>query len=345
MNILLPDGLNKDKTITYSHAGPMFTRNTRKPPAATDGTMQAVVIRRFGDSSVLDFDYVDRPEPKLHDVVLRVRAIGINPLDWKTREGRGIWQDDSELPGILGWDVAGTVVSTGRRVGNFEEGDEVFGLANYPRGGAYAEYVRVPMEQLVKKPEGVDHAHAAAVPIAGLTAYQALFEVGRAGDGRRVLIHGAAGGVGHLAVQLAKHNGAYVVGTGSQRNLEFIRALGADTAIDYGNVQFEHVASPVDLVLDTVGGEVTERSLDVLARHGVVVTLEGQGRRRGIGAHRVRAVTMRPDPYQLGQLASLLSDGSLRTSVTTVSGLRGIPDAHRISETRHVRGKVVVVLE
>ena len=322
----------------------MFARRTRKAPTVTDERMEAVVIRRFGDAGVLEFIHTDRPEPRLHDVVIRVHAIGINPIDWKTREGRGLWEAGRGLPGVLGWDVSGTVVACGRRVGSFEVGDEVFGLADYPHGGAYAEFVRVPMDQLVKKPETLDHAHAAAVPMAGLAAYQALFDLGRVGEGRRILVHGAAGGVGHLAVQLAKERGATVVGTASVRNLEFIRSLGADEAIDYAAVSFEKSTAAVDLVVDTVGGEVTERSLDVLARHGIVVTLDGTTGGRGIGAQRVRALAFRPDQYQLERITELLASGALRTSVTTVQGLRGIPDAHRISETGHVRGKVVITL-
>jgi NADPH:quinone reductase-like Zn-dependent oxidoreductase len=324
----------------------MFSRKTRtrKAPTVTDERMEAVVIHRFGDAGVLEYTRTDRPEPRLHDVVLRVRAIGINPLDWKTREGRGLWDDRRRLPAVLGWDVSGTVVAKGRRVTEFEEGDEVFGLADFPDGGAYAEFVRAPMDQLVKKPAGVDHAHAAAVPVAGLAAYQALFDLGRVGEGRRVLIHGAAGGVGHIAVQLASSRGAHVIGTASVRNLEFIRALGADEAIDYAATPFERSITGVDLVVDTVGGEVTERSLDVLARHGVVVSLAAASRSPGIGAHRVRLLRLRADQYQLQRIAQLLESGELRTSITTVPGLHGIRDAHRISETGHVRGKVVVTL-
>jgi NADPH:quinone reductase-like Zn-dependent oxidoreductase len=307
--------------------------------------MEAVVIRQFGGSEVLEIVTTERPEPKLHEVVLRVHAVGVNPIDWKTREGQGLWRDNGNLPGVLGWDVSGTVVAKGRLVSGFEEGDEAFGLASLSEGGGYAEFVRVPMEQLAHKPDDIDHAHSAAVPMAGLTAYQALFDIGRVREGRRVLIHGAAGGVGHIAVQLAKSQGANVTGTASQRNLEFIRALGADDAIDYASVPFERAVSATDVVLDTVGGEVTERSLDVLARHGVVVTLETPQGPRGMGANRVRPLRVRPDQYQLEKLAGYLAEGTLRTSVTTISGLRGIPDAHRISETRHVRGKVVVVLE
>lgn len=337
--------MHKSDFITYSHASHMFSRKTRKaPPVVDEQQMEAVTIRRFGDAGVLEFIKIDQPEPRLHDVVVRVRAIGISPLDWKTREGVGLWSGDRALPGIPGWDVSGTVVACGRRVGEFEVGDEVFGLADFPRGGAYAEFVRIPMDQVVKKPDSVDHAHAAAAPVGGLAAYQALFDLGRVGEGRRVLVHGAAGGVGHIAVQLAKAAGAEVVGTASQRNLEFIRALGADEAIDYAAAHFERATRAVDVVVDTVGGEVTQRSLDVLARHGIVISFDGVSAPAGIGAHRVRTLHLRPDQYQLQRIAGHLAEGSLRTSITTVPGLHGIPDAHRISETGHVRGRVVVTL-
>ncbi|MFO8065085.1 MAG: NADP-dependent oxidoreductase [Spirochaetota bacterium] len=306
------------------------------------------MIRRFGDAGVLEFTTTERPQPRLHDAVVKIHAVGINPLDWKTREGVGLWDDHLERTGILGWDISGTVVACGRRVGEFSEGDEVFGLANYPDGGAYAEYVRVPVDQLVKKPSTVEHTDAAAVPIAGLAAYQALFDVGKVTAARRVLIHGAAGGVGHFAVQLAKQTGAQVLGTSSERNLEFVRSLGADEVIDYAAVRFEQAINAVDVVIDTVGGDVTERSLNVLMRHGVVVALAGSEssgtRKTGIGAHRVRTLALRPDKRRLDHLASLLGEGALRPSTTTIRGLRGIPDAHRISETGHVRGKVVVLL-
>ena len=325
----------------------MFTRKTRKAPPVAQDTMEAVIIQGFGDTGVLEIATTERPQPRLHDVGLQVHAVGINPLDWKTREGAGVWDERPERGGILGWDVCGTVVASGRRVTGFSEGDEVFGLANYPHGGAYAEYVCTPMEQLVKKPSSVEYADAAAVPVAGLAAYQALFELGKLTAGRRVLVHGAAGGVGHFAVQLAKHSGAEVVGTASERNMEFVRSLGAHEVVDYAAGRFERAIAPVDVVIDTVGGEVTERSLEVLSRHGVVVTLvgsESSRRKGGIGAHRVRPLNLRPNKQHLEYLASLLGDGSLRVSSTTIRGLRGIPDAHRISETGHVRGKVVVLL-
>ena len=323
----------------------MFSRKTRKaPPVVDEQRMEAVTIRRFGDAGVLEFIQTDQPEPRLHDVVVRVRAIGVSPLDWKTREGFGLWSGDRALPATPGWEVSGTIVARGGRVGEFEEGDEVFGLADFPTGGAYAEFVRIPMDQVVKKPDTVDHAHAAAVPVAGLAAYQALFDIGHVGEGRRVLVHGAAGGVGHIAVQLAKAAGAEVVGTASQRNLEFIRSLGADEAIDYAAAHFERATRAVDVVVDTVGGEVTQRSLDVLSRHGIVVSLDAVSGPPGIGAHRVRTLKLRPDQYQLQRIAAHLAEGSLRTSITTVPGLRGIRDAHRISETGHVRGRVVITL-
>jgi NADPH:quinone reductase-like Zn-dependent oxidoreductase len=324
----------------------MFSRKTktRNAPTVIDERMEAVVIHRFGDAGELDYVRMDRPEPRLHDVVLRVRAIGINPLDWKTREGRGVWDGQRRFPAVLGWDVSGTVIACGARVTDFEAGDEVFGLADYPAGGAYAEFTRTPMDQLVKMPADLDHAHAAAIPVAGLAAYQALFDLGRVGEGRRVLIHGAAGGVGHIAVQLAKSRGAHVIGTASARNLEFIRALGADEAVDYAATPFERTIDGVDVVVDTIGGEITERSLDVLARHGLVVTLAAASRSPGIGAHRVRVLKLRADQFQLQKIAELLESGDLRTSITTVPGLHGIRDAHRISETGHVRGKVVVTL-
>ncbi|MFP4010991.1 MAG: NADP-dependent oxidoreductase [Spirochaetaceae bacterium] len=322
----------------------MFSRKTRKPSAPVDGRMDAVVIHRFGGPEVLECTTVERPTPRLHDVIIRVRAVGISPLDWKTRTGEGLWDRGRRFPAVLGWDVSGTVAERGRLVGEFEEGDDVFGLANYPVGGAYAEYVRVPMEQLVAKPQAVSHAEAAAVPLVGLAAYQALFEVGRLSQGKRVLIHGAAGGVGHIAVQLAKSCGAHVVGTASGRNLEFVRALGADEVINYATTPFERGTAPVDLVLDTVGGEVTERSHDVLSRHGVIVTLNGGFQRKGVGARRVLTLSLKPDQATLRKLANLLADGVVRTSVTTVSGLRAVSDAHRISETGHVRGKVVVTV-
>ena len=233
--------------------------------------MKAVRIHSYGGPEVLVYEDVALPRAAAGEVLLRVHAAGVNPADWKTRNGPA--RPGAMLPMILGWDVAGTVETLGPEVTGFQEGDAVYGIIRFPQAGAtYAEYVAAPVSHIAHKPATVEHIHAAAIPLVGLTAWQALFEKAHVTAGQRVLILVAAGGVGHLAVQLARSQGAYVSGTASTRNIEFLHQIGVDQAIDYTTTPLEASVRNVDVVFDTVGGETRKESLRVIKQGGTLVS-------------------------------------------------------------------------
>lgn len=309
-------------------------------------TMKAVRIHEFGDPSVLRYEDAPIPQPAEGEVLIRVRAAGVNPVDWKTRAGRGVAKRlEAPFPLILGWDVSGVVKEVGAGVTQFKAGDEVFGLVRFPQaGGAYAEYTAAPASHLTFKPRTLDHIHAAALPLASLTAWQALFEAAQLEAGQRVLIHAAAGGVGHIAVQLARWRGAYVIGTASTRNVEFVQQLGASEVIDYETASFEQYVHEVDVVFDPLAGEVRERSWQVLKKGGVLVSILGEPAAGAAAAYGVRAayVLVRPEASQLAQIAALVDEGHLKPVVDTVYPLEKAASAHEHLERGHLRGKIVL---
>lgn len=236
--------------------------------------MRAIVVNEWGGPENLVEREIDRPEPGLGEVLVRVHAAGVNPVDWKTRDSGALiaW---GEHP-IVGWDVSGTVEAVGPGVTLHAPGDEVYGMPHFPRqAGGYAEYVSAPARHFAAKPAALDHVQAAALPLAALTAWQALVDTAGVSAGQRVLVHAAAGGVGHLAVQIAKARGAYVIGTASAGKHALLRELGADEVIDYRTTDFEDAVADVDVVIDAVGGDYTRRSLKVLKAGGHLVTLPG----------------------------------------------------------------------
>ena len=226
--------------------------------------MKAVRMHHYGGADVLRFENAPRPEPGDGELLIRVHAAAVHPVDWKIREGNLTARLAYPLPFIPGWDVSGTVAAAGPGVTKFQKGNEVFSRPDIARNGAYAEYIVVRESEVALKPKSVDDLHAAAIPLAALTAWQGLFEIGGLRAGQRILIHGASGGVGNFAVQLAKWTGAHVIGTASRRNQSFLRELGVDEPIDYEKTRFEDVVHEVDVVFDTIGGEVQQRSLRVL---------------------------------------------------------------------------------
>jgi len=305
--------------------------------------MKAVVVPRFGGPDVLTVEELPLPELRHEDVLIRVRAIGINPVDHKTRSGKGVASHLGDPPFVVGWDVAGEVVDVGRRVTTRAVGDRVAGMVNFPApGGGYAEFVRADCREVEAIPEGIGFQTAAGLPLAGLTAYQALFDVAKLRIRSRLLIHGAAGGVGHLAVQLAKDAGCEIIGTASPRNRQYLEAIGVHQVVDYNDPKWEEKVDFVDAILDPIGGETRERSLSVLARHGILVALTSDA--RNVSSQRVKWMLVKPQARQLSDLMSKLEAGSLRVTVTTVPGLEGISQAHVMSQSGHVRGKVVVEL-
>ena len=312
----------------------------------TMATMRAIRQEVLGGPEVLHEVEVDKPEPGLSQILVKVRAAGLNPTDWGHR-AHGIFLGPP--PFILGWDVSGVVEATGFGVTLFKPGDEVFGMLPYPFGvGSHAEYVAGPARAFAHKPASLDHVQAGALPLAALTAWQALSDTAHLREGQRVLIHAAAGGVGHLAVQIARARGAYVLGTASAKNHDLVRSLGADEVIDYHAVPFEEVATDVDVVLDTISGDYSARSLRTLRPGGILVSLLPFAREIPAEAERlgVRAELMlvEHDHQGMTAIADLVTEGRLRPVIAATFPLADAAKAHELGEGRHVAGKLVLIV-
>lgn len=307
-------------------------------------TMKAVRIHSYGGSDVLSYEDAPRPAPGDDEVLIRVHATSVNPFDCAVRAGYMASYFNHTLPLILGTDVSGVIDEVGRGLTTFKPGDEVYARAGVSRDGAYAQYVALPSTDLAIKPQSLDHQHSAALPHVTLTAWQALFELGNLAEGQTVLIHGAAGGVGHVAVQLAKWRGAKVLGTAS-RNLDFLRELGVDEIIDYSAVPFEEVVRDVDVVIDTIGGEVQERSCMVLKPQGILVSVIQTPSDEMTARYGVRSAMVYSTPpigKVLTEVAALVDAGLVKPHVSTVLPLAEIRQAHEMVESKHTRGKVVL---
>jgi NADPH:quinone reductase-like Zn-dependent oxidoreductase len=306
--------------------------------------MKAVCIYTYGGPEVLVYEDAPRPHPDDGEVLVRVHAAAINPVDWKIREGHLKEQLHHTLPLVLGWDVSGVVEGLGSGLTRLKLGDEVFSRPDISRDGAYAEFIAIRESEVALKPKSIDHIHAAALPLAGLTAWQTLFVAGGLTAGQRVLIHAAAGGVGSLAVQLAKDAGACVIGTASAHNHDFLRKLGADQTVDYATVRFEDAVEPVDLVLDTLGGEVQERSWKVLKRGGILVSIVSPPSAERAAAHGVRQafVFTQPNAGQLAEIAGRVDAEKLKAIVETILPLSDATRGQELSERGHTRGKIVL---
>ncbi|MFI9209298.1 NADP-dependent oxidoreductase [Streptomyces sp. NPDC053253] len=311
-------------------------------------TMRAISQDVHGTPEVLQEAVVPRPEPGLNQILVAVRAAGVNPTDWKHRSS-GLFLD--RLPLVLGWDVSGVVEAVGYGVTVFKPGDEVFGMLPYPYGvGSHAEYVTGPARAFAHKPAAVDHVQAGALPLAALTAYQAIVDTAQVGPGQRVLVHAAAGGVGHLAVQIAKARGAYVIGTASAAKHDFVRSLGADEVVDYRSVDFAEVVADVDMVLDPLSGDTRARSLGVLRPGGVLVSLlpgtdpdePAKAAARGV---RVETLLVEADHAGMNAVAELVASGALRAHVEAVFPLADAAKAHALGETDRTTGKIVLVVD
>jgi NADPH:quinone reductase-like Zn-dependent oxidoreductase len=307
--------------------------------------MQAVVIDAFGPPQALRLAAVPVPKPGHGEVLVRTRFAGVNPIDAKTRAGYGVTV--SRFPAILGWDLSGVVVGVGPGVANLREGDGVFGMSRFPQlAGAYAEYVAAPASELTRKPENVDERTAAAAPMVALTAWQSLFALAHLTSGQRVLIHGASGGVGHVAVQLARWTGAEVIGTASARNHEFVTQLGARSMVDYTKTPLETAARDIDVVLDTRGGEDFMRLLNVLRPGGIIVSLVGRhaAGEKAVAAKGMRSAFtwVRPEPTALERVAQLLADGTLRIAIDRVLPFGDVATAHTLIESGHMRGRLLL---
>jgi len=307
--------------------------------------MKAVRMHDYGDAGVLQVDEVPRPEASSGQVVIRVQAAGVNPVDWKTREGMlRKWGINLDLPYALGLEVAGTIASVGDGAERFTPGDAVYAFLPLRTGGGYAEYVAVNESFVAAKPKSIDAVHAAGVPLAATTAWQALVDAAKIHAGQTVLIHAGAGGVGHFAVQIAKARGARVITTASKRNHEFLRGLGADQVIDYHKQRFEDVVHNVDVVLDAVGGDTLERSYQVVKPGGVLLSITGQVDQKKLSQHSIKGqfVSASPNAEDLEEIAQLIDAGKIKPYVSKTFALEDVAKAHAQSETGHTRGKIVL---
>jgi NADPH:quinone reductase-like Zn-dependent oxidoreductase len=301
----------------------------------------------LGGPEVLAIAETAIPEPGPSQILVRVRAAGLNPTDWKHRAGKGFLSDP---PLTLGWDVSGVVTGTGFGVTLFKPGDEVFGMLPYPHGhGSHAEYVTGPARAFARKPANLDHTRAGAIPLAALTAWQALVDTADLQPGQRVLIHAAAGGVGHLAVQIAKARGAYVIGTASAANHDLVASLGADEMIDYRTTDFAEAARDIDVVLDPIGGEYTSRSFRTLRPGGIVVNIlrnppEIADEARTLGV-RYENMLVEADHTGMEAIRQFAEAGKIRPVIAGTFPLADVASAHAAGDTGHVAGKLVLVMD
>jgi NADPH:quinone reductase-like Zn-dependent oxidoreductase len=307
--------------------------------------MKAVRIHSYGGPEVLAFEDAPRPIPGAGELLVRVLAAGVNPVDWKIREGLLKDSLQYKFPFIPGWDLSGIVEAAGPAVTLFKTSDEVFSRPDIGRDGAYAEFTVVDASLLARKPRSIDHIHAAGIPLAAMTAWQALIDAAHLKRGQRVLIHAGAGGVGSFAVQFAKWKGAHVIATCSTANVDFVKELGADEVVDYRQTDFTHMKH-VDTVLDTVGGEVQERSWKVIKPFGILVSIVSQPSIEIAESLNLRHafVRLKPDGALLANIAKLVDTGKIKPTVGTVLPLAEARRAQELSQTGHTRGKIVLAI-
>jgi len=314
-------------------------------------TMHAVVQHRLGGSEVLRVETVPRPAPLPTEVLVRVHAAGVNPVDWKTREGHGMAHVLGDPPFVLGWDVAGVVEEVGFGVTTLAVGDRVYGMPWFPRAaGAYAEYVTAPARQFTRAPASVSDVQAAAVPLAALTAWQVLVDTLHVQPGQRVLITAGAGGVGHFAVQFARHLGAHVVATASAANHAWLRELGADEVVDYHDPGYETRIKDLDAIVELVGGADGPRLVSALRPGGTIVAVPGGVSEELAAAAadadaRTSAFLVEPDAGALARIAELIDAGEVRVEVARTFPLEEAGRAHELGETNRTRGKIVLTLD
>jgi NADPH:quinone reductase-like Zn-dependent oxidoreductase len=305
-----------------------------------------VRVHSYGGPEVLRFEDSPRPTPGSGELLIRVHAASVNPIDWKIRAGHMKDQIPLPLPFIPGGDVSGVVEAVGSGATTFKNGDEVYARPDVTAHGfgAYAEYVVVKEIETALQPKSIDHVYAATIPVGAVTAWRALFDAAGLKEGQKILIHGAAGGVGSFAVQLAKWEGAYVIGTASTRNQAFLRQLGVDEPIDYEKTQFEDVVHDVDVVFDPIGGDTQKRSWKTLKRGGILVSIVGPPSEDEAAKHGVRSAFLSAQGGSplLAELATLVDSGKIRPMVETVLPLSEARHAHELNETGHARGKIVL---
>lgn len=310
--------------------------------------MKAIVIEQYGGAEELIEKELPKPVIKDNQVLIEMYATSINPIDWKVREGYMKEGMTFDFPLILGWDAAGVVSEVGENVTKFKVGDEVFARPAM-ENGTYSEYVAVDEDLVALKPQNVSFEEAASVPLAGLTAWQCIVDFGKIKAGDKILIHAGSGGVGSFGIQIAKSFGAYVLSTASGKNEAFLKELGVDEFINYETTDFTDVVKDVDLVVDTMGGEILQKSLDVVKPGGRLVSIAGQPDAEKAKANHITAESLwlNPNGKQLAELGELMEKGKVNTHIghtfpLTAEGLR---EAHKLSETHHAKGKIVIKIK
>ena len=308
--------------------------------------MRVITQQSLGGPEVLTLVDAPEPEPLPTEVLVRVKAIGLNPLEARLRAGE--FPLLGQPPFVLGWDISGVVEEA--RTWRFRPGDEVFGMPLFPRvASGYAEAVSAPALHLVRKPASLSHVEASALPIVGLTAWQGLVDLGGVGEGDRVLVHGGGGGVGHVAIQIAKALGAHVIATAGGSKRKFVEGFGADEVIDYTAVDFTGAVRDIDVVLDTIGGDTARRSLDVLRPGGHLVTAVAEEDSQLAATYeaagmRFSGIAVDPDPVALRGLVELVEQGRLRVHVQEAFPFERVADAHRLLDAGHLQGKLVLTV-
>ncbi|WP_439490170.1 NADP-dependent oxidoreductase [Algoriphagus sp.] len=311
--------------------------------------MKTIIVEQPGDVNQLIYTEIEKPEVSADEILIKVKSISINPVDIKTRKGSGVYgRLKTESPLIIGWDIAGVVENVGAAVSKFKIGDEVFGMVNFPgHGKAYAEYVVAPENQLALKPKNISFEEAAASTLAALTAWQALVKNAKVKAGQKILVHAAAGGVGHFAVQIGKYLGAEVTGTSSAKNRDFVLGLGADAHVDYHNYDWENHPDEFDFVLDTIGGDNIDQSIVVTKKGGIVISIpttlneavSEKAKLKGVNGY---FFLVESDGEDMKKIASLLEKSQVKVSVQQVFPFSEMKQAHMMLETGRTVGKIIV---
>jgi len=306
--------------------------------------MKAIQIYQFGSTEELKYEDAPKPSIEKDEVLIKVYASGVNPVDWKIREGYMKEKVHYTFPLILGWDVSGIVEETGEDVHNFKKGDAVYGRPDTSRNGSYAEYIAVRATELSLKPQSLSYTETAGVALAGLTAWQGVIQHGELQPGQKILIQGASGGVGSFAVQFAKWKGAYVIGTASEKNAAFLKDLGADEVIDYHNEGFEKNLKDIDVVFDTRGGEDQKKIMNSIKQGGILVSTVGIADQKALDEKGIKGKSYMAQsiPGDLTQIATLIDEGKVKPVISKVLPLEQAAEAHKMSEEGHTRGKIVL---
>ena len=321
--------------LTTLIAAPLFAQSP-------GSTMKAIVVHEYGGPEVLKYEDAPRPEPKENEALVRVIAAGVNPVDALIRSGKYAKFFGTTLPLIPGYDIAGIVERTGAKITKLKAGDSIYAYVLW--GGGYAEYAVATEGEATAKPKSLNYIEAAAVPLAALTAWQALIDAAKLGAGQTVLIHGGSGGVGSMAIQIAKARGAKVIATASTPNQELLKQLGADMTVDYTKTKFEDVAKDVDVVLDSVGKDTLARSYGVVRKGGIITTLVAEPDQSELDKHGIRgaAISVKPNASELAEITKLIEEKKITPVVSQVLPLTEAVKAQEQAATRHTRGKIVL---